>query len=307
MSSKIEIAFCFDEKMLYPAYVAIASLLDFKKDQELHYDISCICSKAALNYKEGLEELVKRRDVQSNIEFYQAPEQFNHAFEIRDVTVSTYLRLLLHRVLAHKDKIIYADVDVLFQDSLREMWETDISDSLLAGVKGANNFKSTWKVCKEFAYADELKGLEGKYINAGIILMNLKRIREWNPDEQWIMMSQKNYHYQDQDILNITCRGKIRFLDIRYNIQAHLEKKDFMSYVNEGIYPEEQCDSAWKYPAIVHYTGQKPWNNRGVNRGKLWWEYVESQEDLKCLFDKSSIPNRKTTGLMGKINRHLPF
>lgn len=307
MNSKINIAFCFDEKMAYPAYVAVASLLDFKKNENVHYDISCICSGKALSCEKELKALVEKRDAESSIAFYKAPEEFNHAFEIRGVTVSTYLRLLLHRVLSHKDQIIYADVDVLFQDSLQGMWDTDISNDLLAGVKGANNFESTWKVCQGYSYSDELEGLEGKYINAGILLMNLKAIRDLNPDDQWIDMSQKNYHYQDQDILNITCKGKIKFLDIRYNVQAHLERKDFASYVNEGLYDKGQCENAWEHPAVLHYTGQKPWNNRGVNKGRAWWQYVESQEDLKRLFDKKSIPNRKTTGLMGKINRHLPF
>lgn len=305
--SKINIAFCFDEKMAYPAYVAIASLLDFKKEEKIHYDIFCICSGEALLCEQEVKELVKKRDAESRVEFFNAPKLFNHSFEIRDITKSTYLRLLLHRVLSNKERIIYADVDVLFQDSLQKMWDMDVSDDLLAGVKGANNFKSTWQICKGRSYADELEGLEGQYINAGILLMNLKALRNLNPDEQWIAMSQKKYHYQDQDILNITCKGRIKFLDLRYNVQTHLEKKDFGSYVKENIYGSVQCEEAWNHPAVLHYTGQKPWNNRGVNKGKIWWQYVESQEDLNRLFDKAGTPNRKTTGLIGKINRHLPF
>ena len=307
MNTGIEIAFCFDEKMMYPAYVAIASLLDFKRDEKVHYNISCICPEEVLAHEEELKTLVRKRDEESSISFFDAPKQFACAYEIRGISVSTYLRLLLHRVLPQKDRIIYADVDVLFQDSLKEIWETDISDNLLAGVKGANNLQSVWQGFKELPYADELEGLEGKYINAGILLMNLKAIREWNPDEQWIQMSQKNYHYQDQDILNITCKGKIKFLNIRYNVQTHLEKKDIADFVKEGICEKNICEDAREHPAILHYTGPKPWNNRGVNMGKVWWQYVESQDDLKVLFDKAKIPNRKTTGLMGKINRHLPF
>lgn len=305
MNSTVEIAFCFDENMIDPACVAIASLLDFKKDETVHYNISCVCPEAILSCKEKVKAFVEKRDKESKIEFYKAPGQFDQAFEIRNVTSSTYLRLLLHRILPHKERIIYADVDVLFLDSVKEIWEIDISDCLLAGVKGANNFASTWRVYEEFSYANELEGLKNQYINAGILFMNLEAIRKWNPDEKWIQMSQKNYHYQDQDILNITCRGKIKYLDIRYNVQAHLEKKDFKDYVTENIYNKEQCDSAWLHPAILHYTGQKPWNNRGVNKGKIWWQYVESQGDLKELFDKSKIQNRKTTGIVGKMNRHL--
>ncbi len=307
MNATIEIAFCFDENMIYPACVAIASLLDFKKDDEIHYNISCICPQFVDEQKKLIRQIVNRRDLSSKVLFYPAPSQFDGAYEIRDITTSTYLRLWLHRILEDKEKVIYADVDVLFQDSLKELWKIDVSDYLLAGVKGANNFESSWSLRRSSSYYGELEGLQGKYINAGILLMNLKAIREWNPDEQWIKMAQTGYHYQDQDILNITCRDRINFLDIRFNVQAHLEKKDFLDFNREGLYGKEQCERAWENPAILHYTGPKPWNNRGVNKGKIWWQYVESKEDLKRLFDKAGTPNRKTTGLIGKINRHLPF
>ncbi len=307
MNATIEIAFCFDKNMVYPACVAIASLLDFKKDDEIHYNISCICPPGIDEQKKLIRQVVNERDSDSKVLFYQAPSQFDDAYEIRDITASTYLRLCLHRILTDKEKVLYADADVLFQDSLQEVWKIDISDYLLAGVKGANNFESSWSVRRSSSYYSELDGLQRNYINAGILLMNLKAIRDWNPDEKWIKMAQMGYHYQDQDILNITCRDRIKYLDIRFNVQAHLEKKDFLDFNRERLYGKEQCEQAWENPAILHYTGPKPWNNRGVNKGKIWWQYVESQEDLKRLFDKAGTPNRKTTGLIGKINRHLPF
>ena len=120
-------------------------------------------------------------------------------------------------------------------------------------------------------------------------------------------MAGKNYYYQDQDILNVTCKGKIKYLPMRFNVQAHLTNKEFMRLAEEGISSKEQCAEALTHPAVLHYTGPKPWNNRGVNRGKIWWDYVGSQEDLCCLFNKAKVPNRRTTGILGKINRHLPF
>lgn len=303
----IEIAFCFDRKMVHPACVAIGSLLDNKQDEEIHYEISCICPEDTKQYREMLENVVKKRDKQSKIKFYPAPEKFGDAFEIRDISVSAYLRLLLHRILEDKDQVIYADVDVLFLDSLKGIWNRDISDALLAGVKGANNFQDKWKECIQRSYGKELQGLQGNYINSGILLMNLKAIRLENPDSRWLEMSKMQYHYQDQDILNITCREHIKYLDLRYNVFAHLTKKEFMRFAGEEICSESECTDAIEHPAVLHYTGPKPWKNRGVNRAKEWWSYVDLQEDLCRLFDKSRIPKWKTTGLAGKLNRHLPF
>ncbi|MCM1134075.1 MAG: hypothetical protein NC400_00735 [Clostridium sp.] len=303
----IEIAFCFDSKMAAAACVAIAGLLDFKRDEEIHYRISCICSKKAFMYKEKIENIVKKRDGESLIEFYLAPEKFNKAYEVRGISVSAYLRLLLHRILLDREKVIYADVDIFFQDNLKPVWDSNISNFLFAGVKGATNFTDTWDKCMELDYAVDLERLKGNYINSGLLFMNLEKIRKWNPDEKWGKMAEKKYYYQDQDILNITCAGKIKYLNLRYNVQAHLTDREFIRFAEEKIYPKEICMEAMQNPAVIHYTGPKPWDNRGVNRGKIWWDYVDGQEDLSCLFDKKKIPNRKTTGLLGKINRHLPF
>lgn len=302
----IHIAFCFDENMADAAGVAIASLLDNKKKDE-HYVIHCICTPGAMYKKNLLSDIAMIRDEKSRLMFYPAPENYDNSYEVRGISRSTYLRLSLHRILGELDRVIYADVDVLFCSSLREIWDILLEDHLLAGVKGANNFKNTWEICMNQSYSDQLMGLEGNYINAGILLMNLKKIREWNPDECWNRMSQKKYHYQDQDILNITCKGKILFCGLENNVAAHLVKKDFMMYAKEGIYTEEECRRAWLSPVILHYTGEKPWNNRGTYKASVWWNYVDSQIDLNALFDKKKIKYRKNTGLAGKINRHLPW
>lgn len=291
--------------MLYAACVAIASLLD-RREKE-HYRIHCICNRKIMEREGQIAGIVNKRDSLSEILFYEEPNSFYESFEVRGISKSTYLRLCLHRILNHLDKVIYADVDVLFYEPLKGIWETKLNDQLLAGVKGANNFQDTWNVCMQRCYADELQGLKGKYINAGILLMNLKAIREMEPDETWKEMSRKQYHYQDQDILNITCRERIVYLDLCYNVAAHLVKKDFFRYEKEQLYNYEICERAWKKPIILHYTGEKPWNNRGTFRSKSWWDYVDSQPDLKCLFSKRKIKNKKNTGIIGKINRHLPW
>lgn len=302
----IHIAFCFDENMVEAAGVAIASLLNHKKSEE-QYVIHCICSAGAMLRKNCLTNIAAIRDEKCKLKFYPAPEHFNNSYEVRGISTSTYLRLTLHRILPELNQVIYSDVDVLFCGSLGEIWKTQIGDNLLAGVKGANNFKKTWEIYEKQTYSEQLDGLAGKYINAGILLMNLKKIREWNPDELWSQMSQQKYHYQDQDILNITCKGKIVFWGLENNVAAHLVKREFMIYAEEGIYTAEECEKAWLNPVVLHYTGEKPWKNRGVHKATVWWRYVDSQADLRNLFEKRKIKYRKNTGLIGKINRHLPW
>ena len=306
MEIRMNIVFCFDENMMFPASVAVASLLDRKRKEE-HFDIYCVCSGQAMQQTQYIRQLIETRDRESHLIVYEAPDSFDESYEVRGISRSTYFRLSVHRILGHLNKVIYSDVDVLFGGSLSDMWNTEMGDYLLAGVKGANNFPKTWEMLQRMGYAKELEGLCGKYINAGILLMNLEAIRDLNPDRVWLDMTRKQYHYQDQDILNITCKGRILFLPLQNNVAAHLTKKDFGLYAREGIYTGKEQEEAWERPRVLHYTGEKPWNNRGTHKASHWWRYVDSQTDLSCLFDKHKIKNRKSTGLIGKINRHLPW
>lgn len=306
METRMNIVFCFDENMMYPACVAIGSLLDSKRAED-HFDIYCICSGQAMQQTQYIRQLVETRDEESRLIVREAPHLFDGGYEIRGITSSCYLRLNLHRILQDLDKVIYSDVDVLFGGSLAELWDTEMDSCLLAGVKGANNFHDTWQMLQQKGYAGELEGLHGKYINSGVLVMNLKEIRMMNPDQIWLDMTKKQYHYQDQDILNITCKGRILFLPLKYNVAAHLTKKEFHMYSIEGIYTKGEQDEAWEHPRVLHYTGEKPWNNRGTHKAAYWWSYVDSQGELSGLFDKRKIKNRKNTGLIGKINRHLPW
>lgn len=302
----IQIAFCFDENMIHAAGVAIASLLDHKNKDSVHYDIYCICNEKAKEQSAFIEQIVEKRDSESKICIMAVDNAFGDAYEVRGISTSTYLRLMLHEILPEISKIIYVDVDVLFLDSLEDMWENNKEGYILAGVRGTTNMKCQWELLTQRDYGEELLGVEKNYINAGILVMNLARIRRENLAPLWKEMANRKYFYQDQDILNITCKGNIHVLPMRYNVAATLEKKDFKTFYTEDIYDKETVDRARKSPAILHYTGEKPWNNRGVNQAKIWWDYVESQSDLRILFDKRKTKNKKTTGLLGKINRHLP-
>lgn len=297
IDNKIQVAFCFDSRVLGPAYVSIASLLDFKLPGE-HFDIHCVVDEHSMKKREELQNIVRRRDVQSSIYFYQAPNTFERAYETRGISTATYLRFMLHTLLPQIDKVLYLDTDILVRTSLKKLWETDISDYYFAGVKGTNNFADKWDAYAEFDYYDELEGLRGKYINAGVLLMNLKRIKETGIEAIWLEKARKNYEYQDQDIINITCKEQILCLPLKYNLAAYLIPKWYKKYYIQGIYSKEECMDAYRHPVILHFAGDKPWNNRNAHRADAWWDYVLSQEELSVLFDK-----KKKNYLTRLINR----
>ena len=282
----INIAFCFDEKIAEQVRVAVASLLDCTMTDDVHYHIYCICTGEAAYIEEPLTQIVNARDRESTLTVKAVENLYQGAYEVRSISAGAYLRLMLHKILPDVDRLIYADVDVLFRDSLSEMWCTDMDGYALAAVKGAVNLADKWEWNSARPYWKYLTDIKGGYINSGIMLMNLTKIRESNLEEQWNAWAKEKLYYQDQDILNLTCREVIRYLPPRYNRFAYLEQNDYDMLVSEGILTEKECRDAQEHPVIIHYAGDKPWKRYDTNLGYLWWDYVNSQPDLVGLFDE---------------------
>lgn len=282
----IKVAFCFDENLTVPVQATAASLVDQCVRASVHCEIHCVCTSAAARVEESLRQIVTARDAESVLIMHSIDNPYADSYEVRDISVATYLRLTLHKLLPEVDKILYMDVDVLVLDSLLPLWEIALTDHVLAAVRGTVNLADKWEWNSDRPYWHLLKGQRGNYINAGITLLNLAEIRRRSLERQWSELAKQRLYYQDQDILNITCQGAMVYLPPKYNRLTYMGGSEYHRLVDEGIYTQEEYDEAMKAPVILHYAGDKPWNRYDTNLGKVWWDYVNSQPDLKGLFDE---------------------
>lgn len=281
----LRVVFCFDENLLTQVQAAAASLLDARGADD-HFELHCVCTRAAQAVEMPLEQIIKRRDADSVLVMHCVENPFENAYEVRDISAGTYLRLALPGLLPEVDRILYMDADVLVRESLAPLWETPMEGMLLAAVKGAVNLSDKWEWNSERPYWHLLSGAKGGYINAGVTLLHLSEIRKRGLDARWHELTREKFYYQDQDILNMTCQGAISYLPPKYNRLAYLEDNDFGQFVEEGIYTREEVREAVQSPAIIHYAGDKPWKRFDTNLGSLWWDYVNAQPDLKDMFDE---------------------
>lgn len=284
---RINVAFCFDENLMRQVRVTVAALLDARTDKTTHYDIYCVCTKEAAEVEGYLRRIVQIRDEESTVNILPVQNQYEKSYEVRGISTGTYLRLMLHRLLPDVDCVLYMDVDILVRGGLEELWATDMSSYYIAGVKAAVNITDKWEWNSDRPYWHLLEKQKGKYINAGVTLMNLKKIREDGLEERWNELAKERLYYQDQDILNITCQGAIYHLPPEYNRFAYFPDEEYRQFVEEGMYTQEECEKAIHRPTIIHYAGDKPWKRYDGNLCSLWWDYVNSQQDLKGLFDEA--------------------
>ena len=281
----LRIVFCFDENLVAQVQAAAASLLDSRGPDD-HFEIHCVCTPAAELVGAPLKQIIKKRDPDSALVMHCKENPYENAYQVRDISAGTYLRLALPGLLPETDRILYMDADVLVRESLAPLWGTPMENMALAAVKGAVNLTDKWEWNSGRSYWHQLSEMQGGYINAGVTLLHLAEVRKRGLDARWHELTKERFYYQDQDILNITCQGAITYLEPKYNRLAYLEDKDFGQFVTEGIYTRKEVREALESPAIIHYAGDKPWKRYDTNLGSLWWDYVNGQPDLKDLFDE---------------------
>lgn len=265
--NKIPIVFAFDNNLVFPACICLSSLM-MHANEDTFYDIFILHSEQTnLNNKE-INKLLKYY-TNCSIHYRMVDNTFDQSFEIRGITTSTYYRLLIPDIIHEYDKIIYSDVDVIFRDDLSDLYlNTNMEGVYVAGVNSLSHLNpSTNKY-----YIDEI-GIDSRnVIYAGNILMNSKLIREDNIIPQFKKHVQKKYRFQDLDILNIVCRGKIRYLSPTFCLTTDIT--EYASKCREkmlDIWTDEEIQNALN-KGIVHYNGKKPWVGGCINFD-IWWEY----------------------------------
>lgn len=181
-------------------------------------------------------------------------ENFNLKNNIKYISVETYYRYIIADIAPNLNKALYLDADLVVNGNLNELYDIDLENNYCAGVKD--------KFIEETDYKNTL-GLSPNetYINAGVLLLNLSRMRKDNVSEKLLSNTNKlaeQIEYQDQDIINITFRGQIKEVDSRYN------------FASSNVIREK---SKIKEAMIIHYTGPiKPWNKNCKHKLRNLWK-----------------------------------
>ena len=277
----IPIVFAFDKNLVMPACVCISSLLmNAKKDTS--YDIFIL---HPANQSMAQTDLVKLPEYYDNckLTFRLVGNEFDNAFEIRGITTPAYYRLLIPEIIPEYDKILYSDVDVIFRNDLTEIFEeTDMTDYCFAGVKSLAQFVPSYKKY----YEKEIGINPDDIIYSGNLIINSEEIRKKNFVNRFRELSKNKYMFQDMDILNIACQGKIKYLEPDFCFTTFINQlavEDFDTLAS--IWNKESIERAFA-SGIVHYNGNKPWKDYCINFD-IWWEYYRKSPffDEKFYFD----------------------
>ena len=164
-----------------------------------------------------------------------------------------YYRAFIPRLFPMYEKGVYIDSDTILLGDIGELFDIELSET--EALAAMVDPKVT--VIPEFRkYVENAVGVEaGSYVNSGVLLMDLKKMRKMRYLSTMIDLIQEydaDLVAPDQDYLNVIMNGYIKFLDPVWNAE-----------------PSENLPSGTK---LVHFNlFNKPWHYKNVQCEKLFW------------------------------------
>lgn len=137
-------------------------------------------------------------------------------------TYMVLMRTALSKVFPKYDRILSLDLDTIIEENIGELWDMPIENHYLAGVPEPQNTRDGFV-----------------YVNCGVILWNLAKLRDGKADEIIESLNTKRWPFCEQDCVNHLCQGGIYHLSSIYNSNPYTVPTS--------------------HPKIYHFAAQKDW------------------------------------------------
>ena len=245
--NKINVNICvsLNNRYVYPILISIESLLFNcnKKKSFITYHILCN-PDVTENTLFILKSLIYRYPLNLEIIFYNMGNNFMYYKIDTKLTQATYYRLL-SPIIFDLNRIIYLDGDTLTFKDISQMYQMELKNNYVYGILDF------------FTHGIDYLGIKSeKYINAGVIILNLEKIRKDNKifDLIKVIESKIILNNQDQTLINYVFYPKIGIIPSKYAIFNHFDESDIKIYLKKlrtQINFSEIVD-ALKDPTIVH-------------------------------------------------------
>ena len=282
VNQHIPIAYGLDNQYTYPTLVSMTSILE-NAGSNTFYTFYLLVEKNIFK-RENKAKFMHLQDKYEKCKvviFELTNEELANA-RVNRYPMPTYYRLYLSKLLPDVNRIIYLDGDTIIFKDLSEMINLEMNNNIILGF-----------VDNSFKLAEEFGIKTYKYITAGVLLMNLKKMRKENISQKlfdFIDNNKKKLKQEDQTVLNIVLHGRIDLLPPQFGMWNFVNKDALISHNNYGdrnlkitAYKYEEILNAWRMPTIIHFVRAKPWKKKTrythVYFHEKWWEYAKKTDE----------------------------
>lgn len=279
-NSKVNLFFACDDNYVPFMAVTIRSIQKYMS-KENNYRV--IIMHAGNISEENQEKLtLKYTKPNFEIKFHDIRNEVERIAELlhtRDYySKATYYRLLIPNLYRNMDKALYIDSDTIVLDDIAKLFETELGENYV----GAIHDGAVETVPPFQEYVKNVIGCNKQedYFNAGVLLMNLKKMREIDFENKFLkLLSRIKFDVaQDQDYLNAICCNKVAHLDPAWNVMPIESLKRDLS----------DCK-------LIHYNlSFKPWHKDGILYGEAFWDIAKDVDYYDTIINiKQNYPKEK--------------
>jgi len=258
---KIHIVMSIDNNGIYISLVSMTSALENNNKEKniliYHLLLSHDFNKKKIEYFESLKEKYDFR-----INYYNISNIFNKYKKWR-YSSTIYFKLLIPLIFPDYERIIFLDADTLIFKDISEMFNLPFNDNYVLGYP----FHTPWMVT--------INGKHPKiYINSGVLLINIDKIRKDNKDFELIKFTKKNskkLFFPEQDGINYIFNEKIGLLPLKYGIYLYGNITEYLkgySYKLKIKLDLKELERAIEDPSIVHLCCCNP---------KVWYKATKHE------------------------------
>ncbi len=269
INTSIPIVYITDNNYTMPTVVSITSLLKNRK-QTTNYKIYVIGANLEAENKQKINSL--------DIEFLDLDNRYeNLNLSHPWASKTTLFKYDIAEFFNNYDKILYLDSDTIVTGDLSAFFNTDIENCYAGVVKDC-----VGEIIFNYHKKLNLKN----YFNAGIMLLNIKKMREENLKEK--LNNNLNLNADgcfEQDAFNVVFGDYVKYLHPDYNFMTSNFK--LLQSTVRKFYNTNAIN-----PLIVHYTHFKPWEFDNIKYSKLWKKYynMSSYKNKKLNLKKNPQP-----------------
>ncbi|MBV9039971.1 MAG: glycosyltransferase family 8 protein [Acidimicrobiia bacterium] len=180
-----------------------------------------------------------------------------------------FLYYLLPELLPDVERALYLDSDLLVEESVAPLFDTDLGDSPLGAIANVVRPEDRPRLAS-LGIPDHRR-----YLNSGVLLLDLDKWRRGDITSKLFEVATRRadeIDFADQDTLNLTLGDSWVAMHPRWNAQYTLWTDPDIA---ADIYGAEQVTEALASPAIVHFEGpgvSKPWHALNTHpRRSEWW------------------------------------
>lgn len=222
---------------------------------------------------EFLNKVVKEKNIENNVIKKDVTNLYKQEFEgsaneTAYCTPYTLLRLLADLDPTMPDKILYLDIDMMAGGDISKLYNIDIENYEYAAVKEKYG---SWIIRPD-------------YINAGMLLMNLKKMKETKLLEKAReKIKHKKMLFADQDAIFWTTTSK-KIIPRIYNEQSRFNKKDtiichFCKRMLWFPYPRTENIKQWQVENVHKILKCHAFDNDLEEYRKYKKEYTKKEEE----------------------------